>query len=190
MGIFILREKLSLFQFSGFITAGAGFIIFYIDQLDHTLVSKSDYRLSVLYLVLASIGWATYAVLQKKLVRTWPAQQLNLVIYGLPVLLFLPLSDFQTYTGHDFATWILLIFLGLNTLIAYGALSSSFKYIEANKISIIITLNPVLTFVLMAFLTWLDVKWLEPEPVSFWGFAGGALVLAGAIMVVSKRKTQ
>ncbi|MBI9061602.1 MAG: hypothetical protein JEZ14_06410 [Marinilabiliaceae bacterium] len=43
-------------------------------------------------------------------------------------------------------------FMGLNREVAYGTLTASLKYTDANKISIIITMNPIITFVLLVLL--------------------------------------
>ena len=187
-GVFFYKERLSLTQFAGFVIAGVGLFLFYDDQYDHTLTSKENYVGSVYYLVLAGISWAIYAVFQKKLVRNWPSQQLNLVIFGLPVLLFLPFTKFSDFRGLDFPTWLILGFLGFNTIVAYGAFAACLKYIEANKASIIVILNPIITFIIIAFLAGLDVKWIESEKVTFLGFLGGGLVILGAIMAVRAKR--
>ena len=189
-GIIFFKERLSLRQFMGFIVAGIGLFIFFSDQSGHSVVGKSDYRLSVVYLVMAAVSWSIYAVFQKKLVRTWPSQQLNLVIFGLPVLLFLPFVNFSDFSGLSLKMWLILVFLGMNTIIAYGAFAACLKYIEANKASIIITLNPIITFIVMAVLTWFDVSWITHENITVYGFAGAAFVLSGAVLAILPKKTK
>ena len=81
--------------------------------------------------------------------------------------------------------WYILIYLGLNTVIAYGSLAMAIKFTEATRVSVIITLNPIITFVTMAILTRLDVSWIEPESFSLFSIFGALSVLAGAITVIS-----
>ena len=50
---------------------------------------------------------------------------------------------------------------GKITLIAYGTLAEAFKYVQANKVSIIITLNPIITFGTIAILAALQVDWVD-----------------------------
>jgi drug/metabolite transporter (DMT)-like permease len=83
------------------------------------------------------------------------------------------------------AQWGLLVYLGLNTLIAYGCLALAFKYLEANKISMIVTMNPIITFILMGLLTYFEVTWIEPDILSFNGVIAAVLVIGGAIMAVA-----
>ncbi len=184
VGIFFFKERLSFRQFMGFVVAGLGLVFFYRDQLDGMLGSKDVYITGVIWLIIAAVTWALYASLQKKLVEKFAPQELNMFIYGLPLLLLLPYVGPQSFVGISPVMWVLLISLGINTVVAYGCLAEAFRYIEANKISVIITLNPIITFVLMIILGVMNVSWIEPETLSLYGFLGAAIVLLGAVMVV------
>lgn len=186
-GVIFFKEKLSFRQFMGFVIAGIGLFLFYGDQYDNSITSKEDYIASVYYLVVAAVSWAIYGVFQKKLVQRWPSQQLNLVIFGFPVLIFIPFTDFPVFTGLDIPTWLLIAFLGISTIIPYGAFSASLKYIEANKAGIIIALNPIITFIVMAILGWMNVKWIAIEKITWYGFFGAGLVIVGAILAILPR---
>jgi drug/metabolite transporter (DMT)-like permease len=80
--------------------------------------------------------------------------------------------------------WYILIYLGLNTVLAYGSLALAIKLTEATRVSVIITLNPIITFITMAILTRLNVSWIEPEAFSLLSMFGALSVLAGAITVI------
>jgi drug/metabolite transporter (DMT)-like permease len=186
VGVLIYKERLSPRQMLGFVVAGIGFMIFYYNQLTHFLKDQKTFHAGVLFIVLGAISWVIFASIQKKFVQKFPTQQLNLVIYGIPVFMFFPFVEFSQFEGLNISQWTLLIFLGINTLIAYGSLAAALKYIEANKVSIIITLNPIITFVAMFVLDLLDVAWIEPENINFYGFIGAGGVLAGVILAVRK----
>lgn len=188
VGIFVFKERISIRQFLGFVVAGAGLTFFYRDQLQNLLGNEDMYIVGVLWLILAAFAWTGYASLQKKLVQTYHAQQLNLIIFGLPMILLLPFVDFSSFASFTPGLWALLIFLGINTIVAYGCLAESFKYIEANKISVIITLNPIITFVTMSILSSMDLDWIDAEVTTIFGVMGALLVLFGAIMVVIPKK--
>ncbi len=187
-GILFFRERLSLMQIVGFSVAIVGFILFYRQQLSTIVGPEEAYNTGVWWIIFAATAWSGYGALQKLLVRKFPAQTLNMFLYGLPALIFIPWVDFSSLASLHTTSWLLMAFLGLNTLVAYGTLGAAFKYIEANKISIIITLNPIITFAAMALFTTLNVSWINPENISIMGVLGGVLVLAGAILVISKRK--
>ena len=139
-------------------------------------------------MILAALAWTGYASLQKKLVQKYHAQQLNLIIFGLPMIILIPFIDFSAFVDFSPGLWALLIFLGVNTIVAYGCLAESFKYMEANKISVIITLNPIITFVTMSILGSMDLEWINAEVMTIFGVAGAMLVIFGAIMVVIPKK--
>lgn len=187
-GILIFKERLSIRQMGGFVIAGGGFAFFYHDQFANLLGNPDNYNTGVLWVVMAAITWTTYAVLQKKLVQRFHAQQLNLIIFGLPMIMLAPFVDFTVFAEFGPVLWGLLAFLGLNTIVAYGCLAESFKYIEANKISVIITLNPVITFIAMSVLAEWKVSWIDAEIITIYGLAGAMMVVAGAILVVIPKK--
>ncbi len=184
VGVLIYKEKLSRTQMMGFAMAGIGFFVFYYNQLANFLKARESFNAGVLYIVMGAICWVVFASIQKKFVQKYPAQQLNLVIYGIPIIMFLPFVEFSPLETLKMGHWLLLIFLGINTLIAYGSLAAALKYVEANKVSIIITLNPIITFIAMFILEILDVTWIKPELINFYGFMGALLVLMGAILAV------
>ena len=112
----------------------------------------------------------------------------KLFLFGLPALLYMPFVHFSKMRLISTGEWVLLVFLGVNTLIAYGALAMALKYLEANKISVIITLNPIITFIIMAYLGFIGVTWIQHEKFNLIIFAGAAIVLLGAILTVISRK--
>ncbi len=187
-GIVIFKERLSLRQLSGFLVAGAGFVLFYRDHLANLLGSHHVYQSGIVWLVVAAMAWSSYSVLQKYLVQKHPAQQLNLVIFGLPMLILIPFVDFQAFAHFEWGTWLLLLFLGVNTLVAYGCLAEAFRYLEANKVSVIITLNPIITFITMAVLAFMEVSWIAPEILTVFSLLGALLVISGAILVIIPKR--
>lgn len=187
-GIIIYKEKLSRRQIIGFVVASVGFLLFYRQQLITMLGKEADFNTGVLWIVSGAFAWSIYAVFQKKLVQTHDAQAMNMFIYGLPALLFMPAAKFDHLATLTPGWWFLLIFLAANTLIAYGTLGAAFKYIEANKISIIVAMNPIITFITMAILSEQHVSWIPPENISPQGYLAAILVLTGAVLVVKRKR--
>ena len=188
VGILIYGERLSVQQFIGFGIAGIGLFFFYREQINNLIGNKEIYNQGMLWILLGASSWVVYATLQKKLVKSYAPQQLNLIIYLLPALGYIPLVNFDSLSSLTLPLWLLMIFLGLNTLIAYGALAEALKYTEANKISIIITCNPIITILAMMALEAMAVSWIAPENFNPWAVVSGLLVITGAVLVVAKRK--
>ncbi|HEX2393924.1 MAG TPA: hypothetical protein VHI78_01180, partial [Bacteroidales bacterium] len=110
-----------------------------------------------------------------------------LVIFGLPVLLYLPFVEFSHFAGIGLTGWLILLFLGLNTLFAYVLLALAMQFTEANKISVILVLNPLLTFALMALFSYVGVTWIAHENYTMATIAGAFTVLAGAVLTILRK---
>jgi drug/metabolite transporter (DMT)-like permease len=110
--------------------------------------------------------------------------QINLFVYAACSLGLLPFVHFSALEGLSGVHWILLVYLGLNTVLAYGSLALAIKYTEAARVSVIITLNPIITFISMVILTRLQVTWIEAENFTLMGMLGACSVIGGAIVVI------
>lgn len=187
-GFVLFKEKLRKIQLFGFAIVILGFLLFYSQQLKGLISSPENFNTGVLFLLMGGITWALYAIMQKYLVRDYPPQTLNLFLFGLPALLYIPLVDFQNLGSISIGWWGLLIFLGANTLIAYGGMSAALKYLDANKVSAIVINNPIITFLAMAAFSFFNVSWIENEHFSPLVWMGAFMFIAGAFIVVSSRK--
>jgi drug/metabolite transporter (DMT)-like permease len=187
-GIVFFKEKITKLQTVGFIVAILGVAFFYRDQLMAFFESKKEYNTGVIYILTSATAWATYAILQKKLVKKYSIESLNLFIFGLPVLLYAPFINLEPLLQVSWVVWVLLLFVGLNTLFSYTFLSVALKNTDASKVSIIIILNPIITFICMDIFTRLDVSWIQHERFSMMSVVGAGLVIAGAILVAKRQK--
>jgi drug/metabolite transporter (DMT)-like permease len=187
-GFLFFKEVVTTVRITGFILAAIGFFFFYQAQLE-SLPSKTDLQTGVLWTLIGALTWTGYAIINKVMVRKTPPMQVNLILYGLPMLLYIPLADFGAlFQFHSVAIWLLFLFLAFNTLLAYGSLSMALKYTEANKISIIVTLNPIITFILLEILLWGNVHWFDSPAMAPLAYVGAIIVLAGAVLAVGARK--
>ena len=187
-GIVIFKERLSLSTIVGFFGGWRRICVVLPRPSCQFTGSHHVYQNGIVWLVVAAMAWSSYSVLQKYLVQKHPAQQLNLVIFGLPMLILIPFVDFQAFAHFEWGTWLLLLFLGVNTLVAYGCLAEAFRYLEANKVSVIITLNPIITFITMAVLAFMEVSWIAPEILTVFSLLGALLVISGAILVIIPKR--
>ncbi len=187
-GFLIFKEKFTRFQTAGFMVAILGFSFFYGDQLLAFFEGKKQYNLGVLFTISGAVAWTVYAVLQKMLVKKYPAPILNLFLFGFPAIIYLPFINLAPIFQLNWSWWLLLLFLGANTLISYSTLAEALRYIEASKVSVIIFLNPIITFIIMGIFTYLNVDWIVHERFSLITVLGAVLVISGAFMVVRKKK--
>ena len=189
-GVVIFKERFARMQIIGFAVALAGFSFFYADQLTAFFDGKKQYNLGVLFTLSGAVAWTGYAVLQKMLIKRYASSVLNLFLFGLPALLFIPFANLNPIFTLNWKWWLLLLFLGANTLISYSTLSEALRYLEASKVSVIIFLNPIITFSIMGVLTFMEVEWIVHERFSPVTIFGALLVICGAFLVVRKRSAK
>ncbi|RLD95435.1 MAG: EamA/RhaT family transporter [Bacteroidetes bacterium] len=191
-GIIIFREHVNWKHIVGFILVLSGIGLFYSEQLRDLAAGGEHFTRGMLLVLGGGLSWAIFATLQKSLLSKISPNQLNLFIYGACALALAPMVKFGQLDGMSGAHWILLVYLGLNTVLAYGSLAMAIKLTEATRVSVIITLNPIITFITMAILSKMEVSWIEPETFSMFSLIGALTVLGGAILVISagwRRKT-
>lgn len=187
-GFVIFREQIHIRQAIGLAIVVVGLIIFYNEQIIKLSGGLRELKMGVLLVLFGALAWTGYAIFQKMAVRKFDPMQLNLVLFGLPAFLLTPFVSFDRFVLLNTGDWLLLIFLGLNTLGAYGSLSYALKYLEANKISVIITLNPMITFVVMAVLSKKQVSWIQAETFTALTIIGALTVLSGVVLTVIRKK--
>ena len=187
-GILIFREHVNWKHIVGFILVLAGIGLFYSEQLRDLTSGADHFTLGMMLVLGGGLSWAAFATAQKALLKKIGPNQLNLFIYGSCALAMAPLVKFSQLGALSAVNWYILIYLGLNTVLAYGSLALAIKLTEATRVSVIITLNPIITFISLAILTRLQVEWIEPEAFTLISLFGALSVLAGAILVIMAGK--
>lgn len=187
-GFVFFHEKISPRHLFGIILVFGGMGIFYHDQILVLAENVSMYQKGVFLTVGGGIMWVSYAIIQKGLVRKYDPMTLNLVLFVLPAIGYIPFVDYHEFVNISSGTWLILIFLGMNTVIAYGSLAYALKYIDANKVSVIITANPIITFSALALLIVFDIRWIAHEKFTWISIVGAINVIIGVAFTVMKKK--
>lgn len=184
-GILLFKEHVNWRHIMGFIIVLAGMGLFYAEQFKDLGAEAENLTLGMLLVLGGGLSWAAFTTSQKVLLKRISPNQVNLFVYAACSLGLLPLVAFSELSGMPEMNWIILIYLGLNTVIAYGSLGLAIKYTEAARVSVIITLNPIITFITMAILSRMEVGWIEAEVFTLMGWMGALAVIGGAIIVIS-----
>ena len=184
VGILKFRERLSKVQVCGMVLAATGLCLFYRDRYGNAVDVELFHSANII-LLLAAMSWVAYMICQKILSARFEAQSLNLLVYGTAAILFLPLVEWAEFARAGSIGWAIILFLGLNTLLAYGALAEAVKCIPLSLISIIITTNPLITLLAMREFPRHSSGWLQPEIVSSSGYLGAVTAVCGVILVVA-----
>jgi drug/metabolite transporter (DMT)-like permease len=181
--LIIFKEKYNYRQWGGVALLIFGLVLFSHEQVRSLISSFDSYMWGNILLILGAIAWVFYGLAQKQLLRDLPSSSVMLGIYLCSSVLFMPLSDpakLLTLSGSHFA---ILIFCGLNTLVAYGAFAAALEHWEASKVSAIITLAPLVTLVASVILPSFMAQLLPPSPLSWWGYVGAIAVVSGSLTI-------
>lgn len=185
--IFIFKEIPTRLQIAGMLTAVTGFGFFYWDQILISMDQVENFQLGNAWVLFAALTWIGFALLQKALLKKYAPQQFNFLIYLVAAIFLLPVADLgEINPSLGVLDLLLVVFLGINTVVAYGALSEALIRIPASHVSLIIALNPLLTIFIMTTLTQMEVEWIKGEPIHWRGFIGALLVVTGVIMTVTR----
>ncbi len=185
-GFFLFKEHFSKRQILGFVLAFCGLFLFYRRQMGAMETGREDYVKGILFLIMGALTWAAYGIAQKKLVVKHSVQHINLFLYAFASLAYLPFVNFSEFQGLGLTMILLLLFLGLNTLVAYGAVGAALKYTDAGKVSVIIILNPLITFAALGVMEALKVDWIVLDKIPFWAYIGAGMMLTGAVLATAK----
>jgi drug/metabolite transporter (DMT)-like permease len=186
-GVWIFKERFSPAQWIGFATFLSGLLMFFSPRFDDIFTHLNDYGIGLLMLASAAITWVGYAVIQKLLIKEFNAQETMLVFYWIGALAFLPFSNFTLLVDLTLLQWTLVIFCGLNTLVAYGCFSEALMHIEASRVSAVIAMTPLIT---VFFVQSVPFAGVVAEPIGLVTIIGAACVVSGSLVTATmKNKT-
>lgn len=184
-GVFYFREKLRPLQWLGVLGAILGFTLFFMDQSRFSLADINKYGTGNLWVITGAATWAMFAVFQKVLLKKgWLPSELNLITYFVCALVLIGPADLSELHNTGLKEIFVLIFLGVNTVVAYGGFSMAMSLAPASHVSLIITCNPLLTILLVQLMGFYGLDIIPPEPLGWRGVMGALLVVSGVGLAV------
>ncbi len=191
VGVMYFKESIRFVQWAGVALAVVGFLFFNWDQILVAMDKSDIYIRGNIWIVFAGVTWAAFATFQKlQMQKGWTPQMINLLVYGVCCLALYPTAELAELAPLNLWQWTVLFLLGLNTLVAYGAFAEAMERIPASYVSLIITINPILTIATMALFAELGISFISPEPLMWRGYLGAGLVILGVAVAVSLRSRQ
>lgn len=179
----VFKERYNLPQWVGLGILTLGLTLFFKEQLKTLLTAQATYLLGNVILVVASIAWAIYALIQKQLLQKLPSSSIMLAIYGGCTVLFTPLAAPQRLVNLSPLHLSMLLFCGLNTLIAYGAFAEALEHWEASRVSAVLATAPLVTLLSVTAVAWLTPSLIAPEHLTVLGVLGAVFVVVGSITI-------
>lgn len=185
--VLIFKEPFAKAQWLGFAVFVAGMVLFF-NQRIAALADNPGFVLGLLWMIVASVTWAGFALAQKALLKTWPSPVIMYLIYIVACVLLLPFSHFSALPRLDGLGWFLLLFACANTLLAYGAFAEALAHWEASRVSATLALTPLITIAAGALLNHLIPGSVVLEPLNGWSYLGALMVVAGSMAAALLRK--
>ncbi|NVK86484.1 MAG: DMT family transporter [Gammaproteobacteria bacterium] len=190
-GLFIFKESFHKTQWFGVLIFALGLVLFFNQRFDVLLDPQHDYTLGILLIFIAGVLWAAYALAQKQLLKSFASEEIMIIVYLAGSLLFLPLASPSQVLPLDTFGWLLLLFCGANTLVAYGAFAEALDHWEASRVSATLAITPLLTLVFMQLTEYFIPAFLTAEPINSLSVIGALLVVVGsATTALSKQKAR
>ncbi|MDR8525239.1 DMT family transporter [Shewanella fidelis] len=185
-GMLFFKERLNAMQLSCFATLALGMLMFFHPYIGlSTSPDSADVWKGVLIVQFSVLSWASYALIQKSMIKRLSPNNILLFIYLFGIFAMAPFSDFTQFAVMDKNQWAIAIFCAINTVIAYGCFGQSMKYWPTGQVSAMLALTPVISFTLTAIVVslgwWSDlIKGAIIDPLSF---AGIVLIIVSVIIV-------
>lgn len=169
----LYKERLNRWTWIGFAISFSGVLV-----IASSTGEGLRFSTGVIYLLFGALALATYSVGQKPLLQRYsPLDFLTYAIWSatLMLLFFLPGLPEQIQTAPTEAT-AAVFYLGIVTsVIGYGAYAYVLSKLPASRVGSFLYLNPAVA----TLVAWV---WLGETP-TIWIVLGGALVLAGVVVV-------
>ncbi|MEK7572029.1 MAG: DMT family transporter [Patescibacteria group bacterium] len=170
-GLCVLKEKLTKQTVGGLLLALCGLVFIYSDGLSSLAQDAS------IFAVASGVFFGLMTATSKNLSIRYSVTQINIIAYITAALAAIPLMSFQQEQFRLLLpnqTWILFGGFALTTFIAFYAVIYGYKYVEAQKASLVL-LTEILFIVLFGFLFFQEIPTMHT-------FIGGICILFALVL--------
>jgi drug/metabolite transporter (DMT)-like permease len=117
----------------------------------------------------------------KKLLTSFSVKQLTILIYIIGLVVLVPFSDFGLLLHLNEAQLWSLLFCCANTLIAYGAFTKAIEIWDGSKVSAVISISPVFTYIGNKLAVAVAPDIFIDSDLDVYAYLGASLVILGAM---------
>ncbi|MDH2924967.1 hypothetical protein A4A71_06465 [Nicoletella semolina] len=187
VGVVWFKETFGVHQKIGFVLVVIGLGMFFNNNFSD-FAEMNAYAYGILLAISASLIWIGYSISQKLMLAHFNSQQILLMIYFGCAIVFTPTADLSQMQGLTTFQTVCLIYCGLNTVIAYGSYAEALNRWEVSKVSLMMTLIPVMTLLFSALFHKLDPEQFPSNSLNFIGYMGAIVVVMGAMLAAVGHK--
>lgn len=188
--VFLFREHFSGTQWLGVVVLMIGMLLFFHLRLTKMVQTSEDYWAGIALIFGAAVTWCAYGLAQKQLLTEHHAKDILFLLCLAGTLALWPLAQPQQIRALDAAQLGLLVFCGLNTIIAYGCFGLALSYWQSSRVSAVLPLAPLLTLVFTAALDHWRLSDMPSEPMDWLSSLGALSVVAGAAVAALPRSSE
>lgn len=178
--VVIFKERFAVKQWLGVAGFSIGMLLFFHLRLRNVVSTDDSYLWGIALITGAAICWTTYGLAQKQLLSNESSNDILLLIYLAGTICFLPFAHPASITALDPTGLALLVFVSLNTVVAYGSFGYAMTYWQVSRVSAIITITPLLTLLFSQILELWQPDYINTEPLDWLSWCGALMVVAGS----------
>lgn len=179
LGVLLFKETLGWHQKLGLVILIIGLAFFFNDRFE-LFLSLNTSIIGVLLSVSAALIWVLYGLAQKVMLRSFSSQQILLLIYLGCAFVFTPFAEFAQVNDLTPFAWGCFIYCCLNTMIGYGAYAEALNRWDVSKVSVVLTLVPLLTIVFSHIAHFVDPEDFAHPQLNSLSYIGAFVVVLGA----------
>jgi len=179
-GVLFYQEKISAIQILNFAGVIVGMLLFFNKEL-LGLAGHTQLLIGMACVFFSALSWVIYTLLQKSLIGRISSSNILLYIYFCASVLLLPFAVPEKIALVNNDLMPVLIFLSLNTLIAYESFTRALKHWPVSRIGAALPLVPVIAFVCTYLLHTWQPSMIEVDTLNLGALIGVLLVTVCSI---------
>ena len=180
--VLVIKEHFTRGQLLGSATLATGLLLFFNQQFTaETSLSNDNFITGFIIMFGAATTWATYAIIQKQMLKDYGSNQIMWGIYLLSSAFFLPLATPSQVTTLDSTALLLLLFCCANTLVAYGTFAKAQEFLPTANVTAILAFTPILTVLFATIAEQLWPSIYTAQTLNGLAYIGAAVVVIGSM---------
>ncbi len=181
-GVVFYREPFLGIQKLGTVLIILGLGLFFNDRWEVLGDIADRQTIGVLIVVAAAITWTAYALLQKRLLNEFSSVQILVLIYLFSMVVLLPFISPATLFQLNGAQFGILVFLCVNTLVAYGCFAEALNRWDASKVSAVLALAPLFTIGSLKLVVFINPAYEYSDRLNLLSLLGALLLVIGSVL--------
>ena len=180
--LWIYREPFGRLQWVGLAVLVVGLGLFFSPRFDELTSDSHGLAIGVALGVLSAVLWAVYLLSQKQLLNILRPELVLLAVYLTGAIAVFPLAHLPAYGQLNRLHLLLLAATSLMTFLSYMSYANSIVHLEASRVGLVISLNPMVALLMAALFASLLPGLMRPESLTWPSAAGAVCVVAGSML--------